>query len=97
MSEPQIATIRRLPDGEKQPARFAGQSPGRVTVIPLDHESNALKPAALVEIEDPRGFYLGEIVAAGAEGALTIAVEHFIDRAALTEVERAWKNPSHVA
>jgi len=96
MPEPQdTVTIRPLPDGEKQPARVADRRPGRVTVIPCDHESNGLKPGALVEIEASRGFYLGEVVAAAEDGALTIAVEHFVDRAALMEVEKAWKNAPH--
>lgn len=96
MQPTDIVTIRRLPDGEKQAARLADRSAERLTLY-LERASNVLKAGMLVEIEARGGFYLCALTTVATDGAISVVVEHFVDRAALLELERSWKSASYVA
>jgi hypothetical protein len=63
-----------------------------------DLSAGRLPIGTLVEIEGAEAIYFGEVVAcqsdpSGPAGAnrFTVSVEHFIDRAALAEIDTAWK------
>jgi hypothetical protein len=99
----EVVTVRKLPDGGAQPARIAKPDIDHVTVFQLgvegeDLSAGRLPIGTLVEIEGAEAIYFGEVVAcqsdpSGTAGAnrFTVSVEHFIDRAALAEIDTAWK------
>jgi len=97
-------TVRRLPDGVAQPARMAKPDRDHLTVCGFARNGdglNACIPAgAMVEVEASQAIYLGVVVSrppdsSGTDCAtvacFTVAVEHFIDRAALAQIDTAWK------
>ncbi len=86
----ELVTIRSLPDGQAQPARIAAQTPDRMTVA-LGDEGSGPEIGATVEIDAPEFIYLGEIVGRQAGSGVIVAVEHFVDRAGLDEIQNAWK------
>ncbi|HLW75692.1 MAG TPA: hypothetical protein VKS01_01885 [Bryobacteraceae bacterium] len=87
-------TIRRLPDGPRQSARITNRTIDHITLIPSGENANEMGAGSLVEIDGVEGFYLGEIVALQAESKILVAIEHFVDRAALAEIESVWKPAS---
>jgi hypothetical protein len=93
MPEPnEFVTIRRLPDGAAQSARIANQTPDRLALAPLGDEPGlGFDTGMLVQIDTPKVMYLGEVIGRQEDALVTVAVEHFIDRAALAEIEKVWK------
>jgi hypothetical protein len=93
MSEPiEDATIRRLPDGAAYTIRITRQAPDRLSLKAVTAESDmGLEPGSLVEISACDAVYLGEVLDRPKDAVLTVAVEHFIDRRALAEINRVWK------
>jgi len=88
----EFVTIRRLPDGTAQAARITNRAPGRLALAPVGHEpAQGFDAGVLVEIGAPEAVYLGEIIGRQKDSLVTVAVEHFIDRAALAEIEKVWK------
>jgi len=88
----ELITIRRLPDGPPQPVTIASRAEDRLTLKASAEHPNGFETGALVEINCPEGFYLGEIAGRQKEEPqIVVAVEHFVDRAALAEIESAWK------
>lgn len=80
------AMIRSLPDGEFRNAtllKFEGQA------LRIDVPGPPLAPGSLLEIESGNALYLGA-VERGIGTAYSVAVEHFIDRAALAAVREIW-------
>lgn len=93
MPEPsEVVTIRRLPDGDAQPARVAVRTSDRLALVPAGGPEEGFEAGTLVEIEDAQALYLGQVVGRQPDSLVDIAVEHFIDRAALAEIEKAWKD-----
>jgi hypothetical protein len=88
----EFVTIRRLPDGAAQSARIANQSPDRLALTPAGDEPGlGFDAGMLVQIDSPEAVYLGEVIGRQNDSLVTVAVEHFIDRAALAEIEKVWK------
>jgi hypothetical protein len=88
----EFVTIRRLPDGVTQTARVANQGPGRLALAPIGVEPPlGFATGMLVQIDSPEAMYLGEVIEPQKDSLVTVAVEHFIDRAALAEIEKVWK------
>jgi len=88
----EFATIRRLPDGSARTARIASRSADRLTLVSFhDEPDGAFDAGALVEIDSSEALYLGEVIGRQKDSLVTVVVEHFIDRAALAEIERVWK------
>lgn len=89
------ATIRRLPGGELQQARIIRISSDRLSVLPAGNNGDsskgaALEAGALVEVGSSGAIYLGRVLERQPDSLLTVVVEHFIDLAALEEIEKAW-------
>jgi hypothetical protein len=90
----EFVTVRRLPDGGAQTARIANRAPDRLALEPVDNEPDlGFEPGVLVQIDSPAAMYLGEVVGPPKNSLLTVAVEHFIDRSALAEIQKVWKTP----
>ena len=89
----EAVTIRRLPDGDVQPARMESREPHQL-LIALSNEPAAGKfeAGALVEIQCSEAIYLGTVLHQRNSG-MTICVEHSVNRAALAEIEDAWRDP----
>lgn len=87
----ETATIRRLPSGTAQPARIEQRASDRLGVWVTAGGAEAFEAGALVEIAGEQAVYLGEVVDRQPDSRVTVTVEHFIDRAALAEIERGWK------
>ena len=93
----EFVTIRRLPDGDVQTARIANQSPSRLVLSPIGPEpALGFATGMLVQIDSPEAMYLGEVIGRQKDSLVTVAVEHFIDRAALAEIEKVWKTTEGV-
>jgi len=94
MSEPERQiTIRRLPDGEIQ-GGFERALKGALLEAELTSGAagDMLDAGALVEVQSQARIYLGEVrTVRGA--TLSIWVEHIVDRAALTAIQRTWQPP----
>jgi hypothetical protein len=80
------ATIRSLPDGESRTATLLAVD-GRA--LRIEAPGPPLVAGSLLEIESGNALYLGE-VERGSGTAYRIAVEHFVDRAALAAVREIW-------
>lgn len=87
----EFVTIRRLPDGTAQTARLTSRVPGCLALAPIvDEPVAALAVGALVEVDSREAVYLGQVVGLQKDSHVTVAVEHFIDRAALAEIDKVW-------
>lgn len=90
----EFVTVRRLPDGGALTARIANRAPDRLALAPVGNEASlGFEAGALVQIDSPAAMYLGEVVGPPEDSLLTVAVEHFIDRSALAEIQKVWKTP----
>ena|ERR1700730_10700321 len=90
----EFVTVRRLPDGGAQTALIANRAPDRLALAPVgDEPSLGFEAGMLVQIDSPAATYLGEVIGRQKDSLLTVAVEHFIDRSALTEIQKVWKKP----
>jgi hypothetical protein len=99
----EVVTVRKLPDGGAQPARIAKPDIDHLTVFQLGVEGENLNAGilpigTLVEIDGAEAIYFGKVVARQSDPSetadtdrFTVSVEHFIDRAALAEIDTAWK------
>ena len=86
-------TIRRLPGGDARPARMIEHSLDRLTIILGNTGSEeALEAGALVEVDSDQALYLGKVLSRHADAPITVAIEHFLNRGALAEIEQAWKS-----
>ena len=92
MSEPsEAAKLRRLPGGSPQQALIIKRALSEVVLRPAGGDWAGLEAGALVEIETASTLLLGEVIRRDAESLLTVSVEHFVDQAALAEIEEAGK------
>lgn len=90
----QEVTVRQLPDGRVQPARWLGLQ-GRILRLELiePSESPHFRIADVAEIQDSDNLYLGEVLGSKA-ASLLIGIEHILERTALAEIERVWLRDS---
>jgi hypothetical protein len=98
-----VVTVRKLPDGGAQPARIGKPDIDHLTVFQLgieegDLNAGILPIGTLVEISGAEAIYFGKVVASDSgpsgtadAGRFTVSVEHVVDRAALAEIDTAWK------
>lgn len=87
----EVVTVRRLPDGDVCPARMTKGDGDCLSLLAADGEWDQFGSGALVEIETKETLYLGEVASHEPGFPLIVAVQHFIDRAALAELEKNWK------
>jgi hypothetical protein len=88
----EFVRIRSLRDGSVQTAQIAHRAPGRLALAALGGDPDlVLKAGALVEIDCPEAVYLGEVIGRQKDSLVTVAVEHFIDRATLAEINKVWR------
>jgi hypothetical protein len=85
-------TVRRLPDGEPEPARIESEGRRRIRVVLLRESRSEYPAGTLVEVQAPEAVYLGAVVSR-QDSSLAVAVEHTINRAALAEIENVWHKP----
>lgn len=95
-------TIRRLPGGEVRPGCMVSREGDRLELTLLseaggrDRGMDALVMGALVEVECEQVVYLGEVLRRDAvrQGvALTIAIEHTVDRSTVAAIQDTWSAP----
>lgn len=86
-----VVTIRRLPDGDPQSGRMKDEASGRLTIVAAHASLAAFNPGTLVEVQSDEALYLGEVTARETDSEVTVAVEHFLDRATLAEIEKGWQ------
>jgi hypothetical protein len=87
----ETAAIRRLPDGAALPARIRRRDADRLVVaLAVKVSGDRLEVGALVEIQSSSAIYLGEVASIEQDAQVTVAVEHFIDKAALEKIEQVW-------
>src|SRR5579872_2138882 len=90
----EFVTVRRLPDGGAQSAHIANRAPERLALALIGSEAGLrFEAGMLVQIDSPAATYFGEVVGGQVDSLLTVEVEHFIDRSALTEIQKVWKTP----
>ena len=87
----EIAAIRRLPDGQTRSARIRRWESGQIVVAFSDERgSHEFVAGAPVEVNSGSVFYLGEVIRVEESGEAAVRVEHFVERAALDEIGKAW-------
>jgi hypothetical protein len=86
------ATVRRLPDGDAQPARIESREHDRLLIaLPGDAAAREFDAGALIEIQSEEAIYLGAVLHR-QDLQVAISVEHAVNRAALAEIEDAWRD-----
>lgn len=86
----ELVTIRCLPDGCPPYGRLTAQTDNRLVVEP-DVAEPAFVAGALVEVQTDESLHLGEVAGCQDGSSIFVSVELFVDRAALAEIEKAWK------
>lgn len=86
-----VVTIRRLPDGDPQSGRMKDHAAGRLIIVAAHDPLAGFDPGTLVEVQSDEALYLGEVTAREPDSQVTVAVEHFLDRATLAEIEKGWQ------
>jgi hypothetical protein len=94
MSEGSAAvTVRRLPDGDAQPARIESREHDQLLIALRDGSAaREFEAGVLIEVQSEEAIYLGA-VSHRQDLQVTIFIEHAVNRAALAEVEDAWREP----
>jgi hypothetical protein len=90
----QQVTVRFLPDGHPQTARFdtlSGLSLS-LNLSPLPAQSG-LNAGDLVEVTCPATLYLGVVRSRQGE-RMMIAIEHALDRETLAAIQQVWHGPA---
>lgn len=82
-------TVRRLPDGEPRSASLE-RSDRRHFLISNLKDRAEFEAGSLIEIQSEKAVYLGQVLGQ-QESALLVSVEHALNRAALTEIEKVWQ------
>lgn len=92
----QQVTVRCLPGGELIPAFLNGinRETLRVTLAPSTSRLSP-GPGDLLEVNCPGSLYLGEVSSSDGE-ALTVLIEHAIDRATLRSIQQVWYVPDPI-
>jgi hypothetical protein len=86
-------TVRRLPDGDAQPARIESREHDQLLIaLPDESAAREFEAGALIEIQSEEAVYLGAVLHRH-DLQVTIFVEHAVNRAALAEIEDAWREP----
>jgi len=89
----ETVTVRRLPDGPVQSARIQSREGPQIFLSLLGEAASQEFPSgALLEIQSADSIYLGAVLRR-QESGLLVAVEHALQRAALAEIEEAWRSP----
>jgi hypothetical protein len=87
----EAVTVRRLPDGDAQPARIESREHHQLLIaLPAEQAGGKFTAGTLVEIQSQEAIYLGAVLHR-QDFHLTISVEHALNRAALAEIEDAWR------
>jgi len=87
----EAVTIRRLPDGDPQMGKISDRAAGHLAIVPDAVRLVGFDAGALVEVESAETLYLGEVTACTPDSRMTVAVEHFLDRATLAEIQKGWQ------
>ena len=83
-------TVKQLPDGESHFGRLENNDGQRLRVsIPPPANGMEFKDGALIEVQSERVLYLG-IVLGRQDSAMSVAVEHTVDRTALAAIQEVW-------
>jgi len=89
----EAVTVRRLPDGAVQPARLESREGHQLLLSSLSEGAvREFAPGLLIEVQSGDAIFLGAVLRRQDSGTL-VAVEHVIHRAALAEIEEAWRSP----
>jgi hypothetical protein len=87
-------TIRCLPDGAAQPARIESREYDQLLIaLPDESAAREFETGALIEIQSEEAIYLGAVLHR-QDLQVTIFIEHAVNRAALAEIEDAWRDRS---
>ena len=82
-------TVRRLPAGDLQPAYLQRRDRRHFRITNL-RDSAEFETGSLIEIQSEKAVYLGQVLGQ-QESSLLISIEHALNRAALTEIEKVWQ------
>jgi hypothetical protein len=82
-------TVRRLPDGEPRSGTWERRDRRHFLISNLTGRAE-LEAGSLVEIQSEKAVYLGQVLGQ-QESSLLISIEHALNRAALTEIEKVWQ------
>ncbi len=82
-------TVRRLPDGEPRSASFQRRDRRHFLISNLKDWAE-FGAGTLIEIQSEKAVYLGQVLDQ-QESSLLISIEHALNRAALTEIEKVWQ------
>jgi hypothetical protein len=88
----EAVTVRRLPDGDVQPARMEVREPHQLLIALPNEPTCKFEAGALIEIQSSETIYLGTVLHQRNSG-MAISIEHSVNRAALAEIEDAWRDP----
>ena len=82
-------TVRRLPDGEPRSASLQRRDRRHFLISNLKDWAE-FAAGTLIEIQSEKAVYLGQVLDQ-QESSLLISIEHALNRAALTEIEKVWQ------
>jgi len=82
-------SVRRLPDGQPRSA-FLERREHRHFLISNLTDRTEFEAGSLIEIQSEKAVYLGQVLGQ-QESSLLISIEHALNRAALTEIEKVWQ------
>jgi hypothetical protein len=84
------ATIRQLPDGDRQPIRIENREGQRLRVtVPPGTKSTEFAAGSLLEVQSEQFLYLG-VILGWQDSVMLVAIEHTMDRTALEAIQNVW-------
>jgi hypothetical protein len=84
------ATIRQLPNGERQPSRIESREANRLRVaVPPGTGSTEFAAGSLLEVQSEHFLYLG-VILGWQDAVLLFAIEHAMERTALEAIQEVW-------
>jgi hypothetical protein len=94
VQQDQQVTVRALPEGLTQPARFHELNGSLLTLeLPRANGEIAFEAGDLVEVTFPRTLYLGE-VRKRSGSTMIVGIEHSLDRETLAVIREVWHGPT---
>lgn len=82
-------TVRRLPDGEPRAGSLERRDQRHFLISNLN-DGTEFEAGSLIEIQAEKALYLGQVLGQ-QESSLLVSMEHALNRAALSEIERVWQ------
>ena len=82
-------TVRRLPDGEPRSGSLERRDRRNFLISQLN-DWEEFEAGSLIEIQSAKAVYLGQVLGQ-QESSLLVSIEHALNRAALTEIEKVWQ------